>query len=244
MLEEGIAGVRDIDMGLMLGTGMIPGPFAARRPARARRGPGRAGARRGRVGRALRAARDPAPARRAGTAGRRSRAGLLSVPPAGAGLRDGAGEARHARRRAPWCGWTNPPANSLGPARVEGLRQGVGRGSEGARGRWCSRRQSDAVLRGCRHQGVHAVGRRTRGARIWPHPGTRARVGAVRRSSRSPPSTGWRSAAGARSRWPATSGSPAARPPSASRRSTSGSSRASAAPSGCRGSSGRPRRWR
>jgi enoyl-CoA hydratase/3-hydroxyacyl-CoA dehydrogenase len=27
VLEEGIAGVRDIDMGLMLGTGMIPGPF-------------------------------------------------------------------------------------------------------------------------------------------------------------------------------------------------------------------------
>ncbi len=28
VLEEGIAGVRDIDMGLMLGTGMVPGPFA------------------------------------------------------------------------------------------------------------------------------------------------------------------------------------------------------------------------
>ena len=28
MLEEGIAGVRDIDLGMMLGTGMIPGPFA------------------------------------------------------------------------------------------------------------------------------------------------------------------------------------------------------------------------
>ncbi len=27
VLEEGIAGVRDIDMGLMLGTGMVPGPF-------------------------------------------------------------------------------------------------------------------------------------------------------------------------------------------------------------------------
>jgi enoyl-CoA hydratase / 3-hydroxyacyl-CoA dehydrogenase len=28
VLEEGIAGVRDIDMGLMLGAGMVPGPFA------------------------------------------------------------------------------------------------------------------------------------------------------------------------------------------------------------------------
>jgi enoyl-CoA hydratase/3-hydroxyacyl-CoA dehydrogenase len=27
-LEEGVAGVRDIDMGMMLGTGMVPGPFA------------------------------------------------------------------------------------------------------------------------------------------------------------------------------------------------------------------------
>ena len=28
MLEEGIAGVREIDLGLMMGTGMVPGPFA------------------------------------------------------------------------------------------------------------------------------------------------------------------------------------------------------------------------
>jgi enoyl-CoA hydratase/carnithine racemase len=28
VLEEGVAGVRDIDMGMMMGTGMIPGPFA------------------------------------------------------------------------------------------------------------------------------------------------------------------------------------------------------------------------
>jgi enoyl-CoA hydratase/carnithine racemase len=28
VLEEGVAGVRDIDMGLMLGAGMVPGPFA------------------------------------------------------------------------------------------------------------------------------------------------------------------------------------------------------------------------
>jgi len=28
VLEEGIAGVREIDLGMMLGTGMVPGPFA------------------------------------------------------------------------------------------------------------------------------------------------------------------------------------------------------------------------
>ena len=28
VLEEGIAGVREIDLGLMMGTGMVPGPFA------------------------------------------------------------------------------------------------------------------------------------------------------------------------------------------------------------------------
>src|SRR4051812_18807390 len=28
VLEEGVAGVRDIDLGMMLGTGMVPGPFA------------------------------------------------------------------------------------------------------------------------------------------------------------------------------------------------------------------------
>src|SRR5688572_7644067 len=28
VLEEGVAGVREIDLGMMLGTGMVPGPFA------------------------------------------------------------------------------------------------------------------------------------------------------------------------------------------------------------------------
>ena len=27
VLEEGVAGIRDVDLGLMMGTGMIPGPF-------------------------------------------------------------------------------------------------------------------------------------------------------------------------------------------------------------------------
>src|SRR5688572_24172136 len=28
VLEEGVAGVRDVDLGMMMGTGMVPGPFA------------------------------------------------------------------------------------------------------------------------------------------------------------------------------------------------------------------------
>src|ERR671919_1422060 len=28
VLEEGVAGIRDVDLGMMLGTGMVPGPFA------------------------------------------------------------------------------------------------------------------------------------------------------------------------------------------------------------------------
>ncbi len=28
VVEEGVAGIRDVDLGLMMGTGMIPGPFA------------------------------------------------------------------------------------------------------------------------------------------------------------------------------------------------------------------------
>ena len=28
VLEEGVAGVRDVDLGMMMGTGMAPGPFA------------------------------------------------------------------------------------------------------------------------------------------------------------------------------------------------------------------------
>src|ERR687894_762841 len=28
VVEEGVAGVRDVDLGMMMGTGMVPGPFA------------------------------------------------------------------------------------------------------------------------------------------------------------------------------------------------------------------------
>ena len=99
MLEEGIAGVREIDLGMMLGTGMVPGPFA-RADARgldevlAALERAEAG-----VGRALRAAAHAAPAGRAGPARRQERPGLLPLSAAGARLRAGARQARPARRR-------------------------------------------------------------------------------------------------------------------------------------------------
>ena len=62
-----------------MGTGMIPGPVRARRPARARRRAGRAGGCRAGVGRGLRAAADPAPPGRSGSP-RARRAARASTP--------------------------------------------------------------------------------------------------------------------------------------------------------------------
>ena len=98
VLEEGVAGVRDIDMGMMLGTGMVPGPFVRADLRGLDDVLAALERRRGRVGRALRAAGDPAPAGRPGAARREVRAGLLPVPAGRVRLRDGAREARHARR--------------------------------------------------------------------------------------------------------------------------------------------------
>ena len=99
VLEEGVAGdprrrPRDDD-----GHRHDPRPVRARRPARARRRAGRARAGRGGLGRALRAAADPAPPRRPGPPGRQERPGLLPLPAARGGLRAGAGQARPPRRR-------------------------------------------------------------------------------------------------------------------------------------------------
>ena len=99
VLEEGIAGVREIDLGLMLGTGMVPGPVRPRRLPRPRRRARGARARRAGVGRALRAAARAAPAGRPGAARRQERPGLLPLPAARARLRDSAGQARPPRRR-------------------------------------------------------------------------------------------------------------------------------------------------
>ena len=85
-------------------------------------------------------------------------------------------------------------------------------------------------------------GERQRAGRLGPR--AAARVRPEHGSRRSPPSTRSPSAAAARWRWPATSGSPPRRRSSASPRSSSGSSPGSAAPSGCRGWSAPTRRSR
>ena len=139
----------------------------------------------------------------------------------------------------------NPPANSLAPAvdRGAGARVGGPRGPRRA-GDGAGLGQPGAVLRGRRHQGLHHLGRGLGPAAPGAHPRSGTRVGAVadhddRRRQRAGARRrlrdrdGLRRAAGRR-----------ARRRSGSRRSASGSSRASAARSGCRGSSARPRRSR
>ena len=131
MLEEGIAGVRDIDMGMMLGAGVIPGPFA-RADARGLDAVLAALERAGRVGRALRAAGDPAPAGRPGPAGREAGQGFYPYPQPEAGYEHAPVEARPARRHRGRVAH-NPPANSLGPDTIAGLGAAwgtlVGRGA-------------------------------------------------------------------------------------------------------------------
>ena len=193
------------------------------RPARAGRGAGRARARRGRVERALGAAGDPAATGRAGAAGCGRRAGLLPVPAARAGYEEAGRQAGAARRRIAIVWLDNPPANSLAPAVGRGPGAGVGRRSQG---------RARAMVLASANPALFCAGADIKAFTTWDAESGRAHLardpsagrasGSARRSSRSPPSTGWRSAAGARSRWRATSGSRARRPPSASPRSTSG----------------------
>ena len=120
VLEEGVASMKDIDLGMMAGAGISPPPFARADQTRARRRAGQARARRDRVGRGLRAADDPAPAGRPGPARRQVRPGFLPLRPAG----------RRAGRRA-----------------RSSSRLGIGSRSPGSTGhrptrsrpRWCSR---------------------------------------------------------------------------------------------------------
>ena len=127
VLEEGVAGVRDVDLGMMMGTGMVPGPFA-RADFRGlddvlARQVEQRGAR-------LRAAARPAPAGRPGPPRRQERPGLLPLPAAGRRLGERAGQARHARRRRDPL--ARQPARQLArPERGRGARAGL----EGDRGR-------------------------------------------------------------------------------------------------------------
>ena len=241
VLEEGIASAKDIEIGMMMGAGILPGTVRARRRAGPRRRARGARARAGGVGRRVRAAADPAPPGRAGPARPEERPGLLPLP-AGRGRRHR--EARGPRRRRDRLAQPAAREPALARARPEadrdvGDRPRASSAPSSSRRRTSSRSARARTSRRSRRwiparRGASSSSRRTGSCAGWS---SRAR-------SRSRRSTRSRSAAAASSRWPATSGSPPSRPPSASPRSTSGSSPASAARSGCRGSWARPRRSR
>ena len=248
MLEEGVSSLREIETGMMTGAGILPGPVRARRRARARRDAGRARARRGRVGRALRAAdRSCAGSSRRGGSARRRGQGFFPYPQPDARLRpEGDRAARDARRRSAIIWLNRPPANPLSPQVITEFGE-----------LWKHCHESDEirsvviasiehlhVLRRRRHQGVHEDGRLRRRGPARLRPRDAARDGDARARRRSRPSTASRSAAAASSRWRATSASRPSRRRSASRRSTSASFPASAARSGCRDSWARARRSR
>ena len=234
---------------MMAGAGIIPPPFARADQLgldevlaeleRAERG----------MGRALRAADDPAPARRPGPA-RASRAGqgFFPYPQPDAGL---GGRARSSSRRASEIAiaWLDrPPANSISPEVVERAAAACGTTVDAAparTGAGLRLGQPDAVLRRRRHQVVHDDGRGRRPATC----STRCtRCCATMETSRDRDD---RRGQRARVRRRVRAGDGVRLPDrrrvgdaSASPRSTSGSSPASAAPSGCRGWSARRRRWR
>ena len=126
MLEEGIAGVRDIDLGPDDGHRHDPRAVRARGLPRARRRARRARAGRGRVGRALRAAARSCAgwSPRAGSAPRAARASTRTRSPTPGYETAPVKLDTRGDDRVVWL--DNPPANSLSPARGRGARDGLG----------------------------------------------------------------------------------------------------------------------
>ena len=182
-----------------------------------------------------------------GRLGAKSGQGFYPYPQPDAGYEHGAGQARHARRRSRSLWLDNPPANSSRPHVIEGLREGLGARSTAIRrcaalilaspnpALFCAGADIKAFTKMDEAAGRELLDGAHALLRDWEQSRIDDDRGRQRRS---------RSAAAASWRWPATCASRATRPRSASRRSTSGSSPASAARSGCRGSSARPRRSR
>ena len=160
VLEEGIAGVRDIDLGMMMGTGMIPGPFA-RADFRGLDD----------VLAALEKAEDewgehfepPLILRRLvaqGRLGAKSGQGFYPYPQPDAGYENA--KVKLDTRGEYAIAWLdNAPANSISPDVIARSRQGVGGGRRqpGDQGVHPRLAEPGAVLRRRRHQGVHEDGR-------------------------------------------------------------------------------------
>jgi enoyl-CoA hydratase/carnithine racemase len=132
VLEEGVAGIRDVDLGMMMGTGMIPGPFA-RADLRGL----------DEVLAALEQAEEdwgehfepPLILRRLvaqGRLGAKSGQGFYPYPQPEAGYEQA--PVKLDRRGDVAIVWLdNPPANSLAPAVIEGLEKAWGEVEAGAR---------------------------------------------------------------------------------------------------------------
>ena len=209
VLEEGIAGVRDVDLGMMMGTGMIPGPFA-RADLRGLDD----------VLAALEQAEEdwgehfepPLILRRLvaqGRLGAKTGQGFYPYPQPEAGYEQA--PVKLDRRGDVAVLWLdNPPANSLSPAVIEALERPGPTSRRSARAMIVASPNPALFCAGADIKALHEDGRGRRGRelldrahglfRAWE----RSRVDDDRRRQRAS-----RSAAGARSRWPATSASPA-----------------------------------
>ena len=168
-------GVRDIDLGAGLGA------VRAGRRARARRAAGRAGGGEP-LGRALRAAADPAPAGRPGAARRqgRARASIRTRRPSR--LRAGRSSTCAATSRS--CGSTTRPRTRSRRRRSRGSRAAWDELAARARGRWCSPRRTRRCSARARTSRPSRSGTRTSGrAHLERIHALGARVGAARRST-------------------------------------------------------------
>ena len=156
MLEEGIAGVREIDLGLMMGTGMVPGPFA-RADFRGLDD----------VLAALERAEEewgehfapPLVLRRLvaqGRLGAKSGQGFYPYPQPEAGYETAPVKLDRRGDDIAVLWLDNPPANSLSPQVIEALEAAWNEVEGSAKAVDHRLAQPGAVLRRRRHQGVHA----------------------------------------------------------------------------------------
>ena len=125
VLEEGVAPAKDIELGMMTGAGILPGPFARADEAGLDEMLERARAGRARVGRGLRPARDPAAARRQGRLGRKTGQGFFPYPQPDAGFEQKETVLLETRGEVAIIWLNRPPANPISPAGDPGVRRAL-----------------------------------------------------------------------------------------------------------------------